>query len=82
MATVYTVREFRKSLKEAFNKTIGGEKVIVQRGSKYFFLTCGEIDLKDVKNSPESIELKSKEEYGCGCKKEAGKLLCPKHGRL
>lgn len=83
--TVYTVREFRARMKEAFDKA-GVECVHIKRGKDIWKLErVHSADKQSAWNSGEPLSNKIlcrvSDVHGCGCKK-SGPVLCKAHGRL
>lgn len=82
----YTVRQFRIKIKEALDLASKGEEIIIFRHKDCFKLKAdGSIDKIEnpgYRHQEVKVSLNVPNEYGCGCVRIEGKVLCSKHGRV
>ena len=76
MDNVYTVRQFRSSMKEVMDKVDNGVHIQIKRNGSVYTLKKEDIVQDFIKGLDKKVN-----EYGCGCKKGDGVTLCKKHGR-
>ena len=73
-----SIREFTRNIYKYMKV---GEYVVTKGGKKAFVVTIKEYEGDNVV-TPKVIMLnKLIDEYGCGCKKVEGQVMCKKHGR-
>lgn len=82
MDNVYTVREFRKHIKDALDVADSGDTAYLNRRGAVYEIRRVDISYNPVYTATVSSEPEVYTMYGCGCNKVSGQNVCKKHGRV